>query len=231
MCTSFDLQKKTKASAARLGACARQMLVFDIETMGLDARKHAVTVVSTEDFASGARVNYEFARVRAETPHLLAGLLEEMVQAFEEASSLCAFNGVRFDLPFLQTAFSLDSATITRWVLKTSDILESSRLLHGTTFSLDLLCETNGLPTKISNGLKAIAMASEKRWQDLREYCADDVAILCRLYSMQNLIHPRSRHNIDLQEWAHKDCYPLATPHETPQETPRETPQEMPLAT
>jgi len=62
------------------------MLVFDIETMGLDAWRHAVTVVSTEDFASGARVNYEFARVRAETLHLFASLLEEMVQAFEEAS-------------------------------------------------------------------------------------------------------------------------------------------------
>jgi len=199
------------------------MLVFDIETMGLDARKHAVTVVSTEDFASGRCVNYEFARVRAETPHLIPALLEEMVQAFEEATSLCAFNSVRFDIPFLATSFSLDPGTVTRWVLKTSDILESSRLLHGTTFSLDLLCETNGLPTKISNGLKAIGMASEKRWQDLREYCADDVAILCRLYSMHNLMHPRSRQNIDLQEWAHKDCYPSATPHETPQETPLAT--------
>ena len=104
------------------------MLVFDIETMGLDARKHAVTVVSTEDFATGCRVNYEFARVRAESPHLIPALLEEMVQAFEEATSLCAFNGVRFDIPFLAKSFSLDPGTVTRWVLKTSDILESSRL-------------------------------------------------------------------------------------------------------
>jgi len=198
-----------------LVASARQMLVFDIETMGLDARRHAVTVVSTEDFASGLRVNYEFARVRAESPHQIPALLEEMVQAFEEATSLCAFNGVRFDIPFLATAFSLDSGTVTRWVLKTSDILESSRLLHGSTFSLDLLCETNALPTKISNGRQAIVMASEQRWKDLREYCADDVAILCRLYAMRTLTHPRSRKHIDLQEWAHKDCY------KTPEPTPR----------
>jgi len=211
MCISFDLKKKSKEAAPQLAALARKMLVFDIETMGLDARKHAVTVVSTEDFASGARVNYEFARVRAESPHLIPALLEEMVQAFEEATSLCAFNGVRFDIPFLATSFSLDPGTVARWVLKTSDILESSRLLHGSTFSLDLLCKTNGLPTKISNGLQAIVMAGERRWQDLREYCADDVAILCRLYCMKNLVHPRSQKNIDLQEWAHKDCYPLET--------------------
>jgi len=183
------------------------MLVFDIETMGLDARRHAVTVVSTEDFASGARVNYEFARVRDEAPHLLPGLVEEMVQAFEEATSLCAFNGVRFDLPFLQTALSLDSATVTRWVLKTSDILESSRLLHGSTFSLDLLCQTNGMPTKISSGLQAVVMAGEKRWADLREYCADDVAILCKLYTLRYITHPRNRQVLDLEKWAHDDCY------------------------
>jgi DNA polymerase III epsilon subunit-like protein len=183
------------------------MLVFDIETMGLDARKHAVTVVSTQDFRSGRRVSYEFARTRAETPHLLAALGEEMVLAFEEASSLCAFNGVRFDLPFLRTALKIDDATITRWVLKTSDILESSRLLHNSTFSLDLLCQTNGMPTKISSGLQAIFMAAEQRWDDLREYCEDDVDILCRLYNTQHVIHPRNKKMLDLEEWAHADCY------------------------
>ena len=40
------------------------MLVFDIETMGLDAHRHPVTVVSTQDFRSGKRVSYEFARTR-----------------------------------------------------------------------------------------------------------------------------------------------------------------------
>jgi len=183
------------------------MLVFDIETMGLDARKHKVTVVSTQDFLSGKRVSYEFAKTRVEAPHLLAALSEEMVLAFEEASSLCAFNGVRFDLPFLRTALNIDDATITRWVLKTSDILEASRLLHGSTFSLDLLCQTNGMPTKISSGLQAVFMAAEQRWDDLREYCEDDVDILCRLYNTQHIIHPRNKRTLDLEEWAHVDCY------------------------
>jgi len=183
------------------------MLVFDIETMGLDSRKHAVTVVSTQDYLSGKTVSYEFARVRAETPHLLPSLTQEMILAFEEASSLCAFNGVRFDLPFMRNAFHIDDATISRWVLKTSDILECSRLLHAATFSLDLLCQTNGIPTKISSGLQAIFMATEERWQDLRDYCEDDVTILCRMYNMRHVIHPRSKKLLDLQEWVHEDCF------------------------
>jgi len=196
----LDQKKKSRT--------ARTVLAFDIETMGLDARRHAVTVVSTEDFATGQRVDCEFARVRAEAPYQLAALLEEMVQAFEESTSLCAFNRVRFDIPFLRMAFQLDPRTVTRWVLKTTDILECSRLLHGSTFSLDLLCQTNSMPTKISSGLQAVIMAGEQRWQDLREYCADDVSILCKLYTLRHITHPRNKRVLDLEEWAHPDCYP-----------------------
>ena len=178
------------------------MLAFDIETMGLDARRHAVTVVCTEDFHSGKKKSYEFARLRAEHNEALEfarktmldedeadaadvqaqydSLVLELVQDFEEATSLCAFNGVRFDLPFLMHAFGIDTATVTRWVLKTSDILECSRLVHGNTFSLNLLCQTNGLEMKISTGLAAVQMAIDGEWKRLDAYCADDVSILCR---------------------------------------------------
>ena len=183
------------------------MLAFDIETQGLDARRHAVTVVSTEDFATGARRNYEFARVRAEEPAGLPALVDEMVQQFEEATSLCAFNGVRFDLQFLQTALHIDAGTVTRWVLKTTDILECSRLVHGKTFSLNLLCETNGMPVKISSGLEAMRMAEQGRWQQLREYCADDVTILCKLYALRHIKHPRLPLVVDLSGWAHPALY------------------------
>jgi len=186
------------------------MLAFDIETQGLDARRHAVTVVSTEDFRTGARRNYEFARVRKQDPAGLPALLDEMVQQLEEAPSLCAFNGVRFDLPFLQTAFRIDAGTVTRWVLKTTDILECSRLVHGKTFSLNLLCETNGMPVKISSGLEAVRMAEQERWEQLREYCADDVSILCKLYALRHLRHPRLPLVVDLCEWAHPALYAAA---------------------
>jgi len=46
----------------------REMLVFDIETTGLDPEHSVVTVVCTEDFETGERRAYEFARVRACEP-------------------------------------------------------------------------------------------------------------------------------------------------------------------
>ena len=69
-------------------------------------------------------------------------MIEDMAAAFDNAFSLCAFNGVRFDIPFLVTAFSLDSARVSEWVFKTSDILEFSRLILSSTFSLDLPANT-----------------------------------------------------------------------------------------
>lgn len=178
------------------------MLVFDIETTGLDARRHLVTVVCTEDYASGAKRCYEFARLRREAPEAVAPLVLEMVVALEEADTLCAFNGVRFDLPFLAAAFAIDNPTLTRWVLKTSDILEASRLVHSCTFSLNLLCQSNGLEAKIASGLQAVHMAAAGEWESLAEYCADDVAILCRLYRMRTVANPRSGRPMDLGRWA-----------------------------
>ena len=208
-----------------------RMLAFDIETMGLDARRHAVTVVCTEDFHSGKKKSYEFARLRWEHERAIQfakttmqdedaadadkvkaeydALVLELVQDFEEAESLCAFNGVRFDIPFLMTAFGIDIATITRWVMKTSDILECSRLVHGNTFSLNLLCQKNGMKMKISSGLAAVQMAIDGEWHALDAYCADDVSILCRLYRLQVIKNPRSDLLMSLVNWSRPGLFAL----------------------
>ena len=55
------------------------------------------------------------------------------------------------------------------WIPKTTNILECSRLLHGKTFKLDLLCEYNGLLMKSASGLAAIDMANERRFAYLRQ--------------------------------------------------------------
>ena len=228
VCVSRQKQIPPCASSAQT-VC--RMLAFDIETMGLDARRHAVTVVCTEDFHSGKKKSYEFARLRAEHNEALEfarktmldedeadaadvqaqydSLVLELVQDFEEAASLCAFNGVRFDLPFLMHAFGIDNATVTRWVLKTSDILECSRLVHGNTFSLNLLCQTNGLEMKISTGLAAVQMAIDGEWKRLDAYCADDVSILCRLYRLQVIKNPRSDLLMSLVNWSRPGLFAL----------------------
>ena len=213
----------------------KAILAFDIETTGLDPKYAKITVVRTEDIFTGEKTAYEYARVEAEISDLqqqirekhacadledlrislevaqeeLCKMTENLIKQFDSASSLCAFNGIRFDIPFMHTALDLPVEITTSWVLKTTDILECSRLLHGKTFKLDLLCEYNGLPMKSASGLAAIAMAKEGRFSELRDYCADDVSILCNLYHKRHIKNPRTDQSIDLAEWSHVDLYDL----------------------
>ena len=191
------------------------MLAFDIETTGLDRERCLVTVVCTEDFRTGERRAYEFGRVAAEGDcgRERAQLTAALVAAFDGAESLCAFNGVRFDVPFLHKALRLPEATVAAWLLKTTDILEACRLeVFGPrhTFSLNLLCEHNGVQMKSSSGCEAVRMAADGRWQELHDYCADDVRILCDLYRRRELRNPRGFQTIDLRRIAHRALYATA---------------------
>ena len=58
------------------------------------------------------------------------------------------------------------------------------------TFLLNMLCGANGVQLKSSNGLEAVHTAQRREWQRLREYCADDVQILCDLYRRRRLVEP-----------------------------------------
>lgn len=181
------------------------MLAFDIETTGLDALTNKVTVVCTQDFDTGECVAYEFARCSCANEH--EKLVQEMATAFDRATSLCAFNGIRFDIPFLVSAFRLDVGRAQAWVLKTSDILEFSRLILSTTFSLDLLCQHNNIKTKSATGLEAVRMARDGEWERLRNYCADDVRILCDIYRRRMIVHPRSGATFDLADISEQGMY------------------------
>lgn len=166
------------------------MLFFDIETTGL-TDKDKVTVVCTEDYESSARKVFNFARTVSEDEREV--LRRELMLDFDSASSLCAYNGVRFDLPFMQRALDIPVQNVTEWVLKTSDILEQLRLRENAVCKLDYICTVNSVPSKSSSGLEAIRMAAEGRWHELEQYCANDVRILCDLYRMRRLKHPLRR--------------------------------------
>lgn len=182
------------------------MLAFDIETLGLNPLKHAVTVVCTEDFHTEERRKYEFARY-ADDEDMCQSLKEDLVAAFDAAECLCAFNGVRFDLPFLQKALKIDASTVAAWALKTTDILEQCRIRYKTTFSLNLLCEANSIPVKISSGLHAVKMAIDGEFDSLAEYCQDDTAILCKLYRLRHVMLPKLNQKQDLMQWAPDSVY------------------------
>ena len=196
----------------------REMLAFDIETTGLDPASSVVTVVCTQDFHTGERRAYEFGRVGACEPQNLGLLRKELIDAFNAADSLCAFNGVRFDIPFLHKALQLEQETTTSWLFKTTDILEAARLgIFGPphTFGLNLLCQHNHVAVKSGSGLQAIQFALTGQWDALLSYCADDVRILCDLYRRRFLNNPRFHRVIDLRAIAHASTYKQDKPRAT----------------
>jgi DNA polymerase III epsilon subunit-like protein len=174
-----------------------KLLCFDIETTGLDAARDEVTMICTQDVRMGARKSYNFG-VLSHKDESSAALLSQVIDDFEQADGLCAFNGIRFDLPFMQQAFNIHEDIITRWVLKTIDPLEFLRLSGHRTSSLDKICTHNDIPSKSSSGKQAVEMARDGRWEELQKYCEQDVTILCTLVMQRKFQHPAQETEIDL---------------------------------
>jgi DNA polymerase III epsilon subunit-like protein len=174
-----------------------KLLCFDIETTGLDALRDEVTMICVQDLETGDRTSYNFGLLSMKDAPATA-LLEQVVEHFEAADYLCAFNGIRFDLPFMQQALEIHADVITRWVLKTVDPLEFLRLSGHRTSSLDKICTHNGIPSKSSTGQRAVEMARDGLWGELEEYCQQDVDILCVLVKRRTFQHPAEDALIDL---------------------------------
>jgi hypothetical protein len=147
------------------------MLAFDIETTGLNPRDSVVTCACAFDPDAGIdRIfffGYDGSSEDADTPEVFFALLDR-------ADRLCAFNGVRFDLPFLQARYGLSDSRIGAWVLKLCDLYEAGRLGFGSAYSLNALLAANGLDAKTGCGADAILLAREGRWRELGEYCRQD---------------------------------------------------------
>ena len=173
------------------------LLCFDIETTGLDAARDEVTMICTQDVRTGTRKSYNFG-VLSHTDEPSADLLCALIEDFEKTDCLCAFNGIRFDLPFMMQALHIHEDIITRWVLKTIDPLEFLRLSGHRTSSLDKICTHNNIPSKSSTGQRAVEMARDGMWEELEMYCAQDVAILSTLVQQRTFQHPAQETEIDL---------------------------------
>jgi hypothetical protein len=141
-----------------------RMLAFDIETTGLDPANSEVTCACAYD--GDEEWAFVFGQCK-EDP-------EEFMALLDAAPRLCAFNGVRFDLPFLARRWGVPDARVGAWVRKLYDPFEACRLALGRTFSLDRLLAANGLRGKTGSGLQAVEMARDGRWDELAEYCMHD---------------------------------------------------------
>lgn len=174
-----------------------RMLAFDIETTGLDPGACEVTCACAYD-GRGTERAFVFepgGPRRSDHPRDYGfeggwGDPEEFMGLLDAAPRLCAFNGVRFDLPFLARRWGVPDARVGAWVRKLFDPFEACRLGLGRTFSLERLLAANGLRGKTGSGLEAIAMAREGRWAELAEYCMHDTRMTHAAAAMGALALP-----------------------------------------
>jgi hypothetical protein len=145
------------------------MLAFDIETTGLDPSTNTVTAACAYDPARGIEKTFIFNPTSdvVEDPQNFLALLDA-------APVICAFNGARFDLPFMQEAWKIPAERVDCWRLKLFDVYELSVQVFGEGFSLNQLLRRNGIDTKTACGKEAIVFAEKGQWQELGEYCMQD---------------------------------------------------------
>jgi len=112
------------------------------------------------------------------------GPFAPLLDLFDRASVIVAYNGSGFDMPLLRKYYQKGCAGGARYLkhrLKLLDPFMSIRTATGSAPSLDKLLKLNGLPTKTSSGLEAIRMWEDGRREELLSYCQNDVDALARL--------------------------------------------------
>lgn len=181
------------------------MVAFDIETTGLDPLQHRVTAACLYGAMDGQRPGQRVLRdALVPGPHVIRTFVfknqtpnqhdlemrEEFMAHLDSARGLCAFNGIRFDIPFLQKAWDIPASRVEAWVVKTFDVYEACKLGLGATFSLDRLLAANSLESKTGSGLHAILLAKEGRWDELGDYCMQDTRMTYLVSSQQTIALP-----------------------------------------
>lgn len=157
------------------------MLAFDIETTSLEPAPGRVTCICACDPDAG--VELTILTAVGEDP-------EPFFQLLDDAERICAFNGARFDIPFLQVAYGVPNARAGGWMLKLVDLYEATYQAFGRAFSLNRLLAANGLDAKIDSGGNAIRLAQEQDWGALTRYCMDDTRKTHAVSSLPRLVLP-----------------------------------------
>jgi hypothetical protein len=169
------------------------MLAFDLETTGLNPREALITCAAVSDPGAGLERVFFFARLKDDRLVPMLDDAEEFMLLLDQADRLCAFNGARFDLPFIEHCLRPGPERVLSWRLKLHDVFEACKLALGVTFTLDALLAHNSIPGKTGSGCNAIQLAEEGRWDALGEYCLNDTRKTHRVSSLQRILLPKTR--------------------------------------
>lgn len=160
-------------SSVTVDPTLRAMVAFDIETMGFNPLKERITAAAVYD-GNGLCKVFVF---KGEDLDEDARLRDEFISILDSAPRLCAFNGIRFDIPYIIRHWGLDPARAHAWVLKTVDIFEACKLGLRQTFKLSQLLSVNNMESKTGSGAEAVGLAKNREWEKLGAYCLQDTRL------------------------------------------------------
>lgn len=173
------------------------VFIFDIETTGLCAHD-SITVIcgivhSVADEARYEEVTLNLLQIK-DDPAAQRAHCEHVCSFLDKAQFLAAYNGIRFDLPFVaRWAASLAMpANLAGWTAKTIDFYHLILSHVGVHYKMQRVCEDNNLAVeKSGSGLDAIRWAESGEWDLLEAYCMQDVRVLRALLqqSVANGLH------------------------------------------
>jgi hypothetical protein len=159
---------------------------FDIETLGVNKHKDLITVVAFYNPEANISKVLRFVDMDENGNIVYSDdykeTVKELIGLMDSAEMLCSFNGVSFDIPFIQIQFGIDNATVQAWVLKTYDVLELTRRGFKRTFNLNLALALNQVGSgKTGSGMEAVNQARSGDWKSLESYCQDDARLTYEL--------------------------------------------------
>jgi hypothetical protein len=148
--------------------CANVYLHADVVTHGGDAPAK----------------EYVFWRDSSDDP------FSQLLQLFDDASSVVAYNGLGFDFNVMRKFYRGD---MNRYFFHRSKCVDACTNLHavvGQRFKLDSLLRANGLTTKSASGLDAVRWWREGKRTLIETYCSADTSCLFRLSCVKDLRLP-----------------------------------------
>ncbi|MDP3901487.1 MAG: ribonuclease H-like domain-containing protein [bacterium] len=106
--------------------------------------------------------------------------VKELNDLLKKTGLIIGFSINRFDIPVLNEHCGINLFNLSR-----IDLLDEIEILLGQRISLDILAKTNLNTGKThSSGLEAIRLYKEGKFDELRDYCLNDVKITKDLYEL-----------------------------------------------
>ena len=115
---------------------------------------------------------------------------KRLFDALDNAVSICGYNCIRFDIPYLQAMYTLDTKRVDGWIAKSLDPFFFISDKMGIYCKLDTLLRFNGMESKSGSGKEAVVMAYNRKWDELEQYCARDAKLTMDLVQLQNIKVP-----------------------------------------